>query len=70
VATIANKIGPSPVQVYRGVILRAIEIAASDQELIAPIIVIANNQPIRPLARKHPRFLQWCPASPKLLWMI
>jgi len=44
--TITNKIGPNPVQVYRAVILRAIEIASSENtDLMFAITLVAANQP-------------------------
>ena len=43
--TIANKVGASPVQVYRAVILRAIEIAAAENSKIEPaVFLISENQ--------------------------
>jgi hypothetical protein len=43
--TIANKVGASPVQVYRAVILRAIEIASTENAHIEPaVFLISANQ--------------------------
>lgn len=44
--TVANKIGPGPVQVYRAVMLRALElVAAKRPEFQHAILLLARNQP-------------------------
>lgn len=45
-STIVNKLGPSPIQVYRAVILRAVEIAATENNIIKGAAqLIASNEP-------------------------
>jgi hypothetical protein len=52
--TITNKIGPSPVQVYRAVILRAIEISASERPHLGfAVALIAANLPGTTVQRKE-----------------
>lgn len=51
-ATITNKVGPNPTQVYRAVLLRGLEIAALDNiPLQLAIVLTARNLPIRPASR-------------------
>lgn len=46
--TMTNKTGPGPVQIYRGVMLRGLEIAAADNPALRfAIALIARNQPER-----------------------
>jgi hypothetical protein len=52
--TITNKTGPDPVQVYRAVILRAIEIAASERPNLAfAFTLIAASQPTNVTGRTN-----------------
>jgi GTPase-associated system helical domain len=52
--TIVNKIGARPVQVYRAVILRALEIAAvENSELRQAVSLIAQNEPVLQSKRKE-----------------
>jgi hypothetical protein len=49
--TITNKVGPTPVQVYRAVILRALEVVGSAKPPVAQAIaLIARNEPALHLA--------------------
>lgn len=43
--TISNKVGPDPVQLYRGILLRAVQLAAQDDSKLShALVLIAENE--------------------------